>query len=651
MSVAAEQMFQHPHGADVFYRSWRNGWSMPAPLRLSDWADEHRILPRKAAAEPGPWRTARTPFLREIMDSLSPEDPCKEVVLMAGTQVGKTEVGNNWIGYIIGHVPGPVMVVQPTLDLAKRWSKQRLSPMIEEMPILHVRIKPARSRDSGNTTLLKEFRGGVLVISGANSAASLRSMPVKFIFMDELDAYDDDLEGEGDPIDLAEARTSSFTRRKIFKTSTPTLKNASNIEREYARSDRRQYHVPCPLCGEHQVLQFEQLTEDGRYLCEHCGELFEEHHKTIMLEQGEWIVRNPESAVKGYHINSLYSPLGLGYTWLELAEQRAEAQDDKSKEKKFVTLRQCLPYEDPDGRLDVDDIQTLAGDFPMRAIPPGCLLVTCGVDVQINRFAIQLLGFGHGRVWTLDWIELPADPTDPASWNDLDEFLDQPLINSYGVQIPISMTAVDSGNWTHEVYQYVRGNPRKIIAVKGMSTGGKPVIGRASWQDISILGRVIKRGVQLWPVGTDTAKNTLLGRISKDIGRDPDKRRHTMASDLSDDYYTQLTAERSDPETGSWKKIKGRLNEAIDTMFYAYAAACHPRVRLNSMREPDWLRLEEQLEPKTDDMFQSGSQAAEPAAKVPARPIVPDRVPIVPPANVPLPTTIAPMMPDDPMLL
>ena len=605
MNVAAVQLAGHPSSTSVVCRGWSDGWRLPEPIALSDYADEYRILPRKSSTEPGRWRTDRTPYLREIMDALSPEDPCREIVFIAGTQVGKTEILNNWCCYVIDHVPAPMMIVQPTLDLAKRWSKQRLAPMIEEMPTLATKIKPARSRDSGNTTLVKEFSGGMLVISGANSGASLRSMPVKYIAMDEIDAYPADVDGEGDPIDLAEARTSNFPRRKIFKTSTPTLKGISNIDDAYQRSDRGKYHVPCPHCHELQPLEFEQLTEDGQYLCRECGELIDEHHKTAMLAGGQWIARNPERPVRGYHINSLYSPIGLGYTWLELSQQRAQARDNKAREKIFTNLRRGEAYEDPDGRLDADDIASLAGDFKMREIPPGCLLLTCGVDVQINRFAIQLLGWGRDRLWTIDWIELPADPTDTESWEELTRYLAKPLINSYGVQIHISMTAVDSGNWTHEVYQYVRHAGRRVIAIKGMSTGGKPVIGRASWQDVNYRGRTIKRGVQLWPVGTDTAKNTMLGRISKDVGREPDQRRHTMASDLPDDYYTQLTAERVDPETGHWKKLKGKRNEAIDTMVYAYAAASHPLVRLHAMRETDWSRLEEKIEPRVSDLFSS----------------------------------------------
>ncbi len=162
-------------------------------LTVSEWADQKRILPAKATKEAGRWRTARTPYLKEIMDCLSPSSSVEQVVFMKGAQVGGTECGNNWLGYVIDHTPGPMMYVLPTLDMAKRTSKQRIAPMIDEMPDLQEKVKDPRSRDSGNTLLTKEFPNGVLIFTGANSAAGLRSMPARFLFMDEVDAYDDDV--------------------------------------------------------------------------------------------------------------------------------------------------------------------------------------------------------------------------------------------------------------------------------------------------------------------------------------------------------------------------------------------------------------------------------------------------------------------------
>ena len=286
-------------------------------LTVSQWADEHRMLSGKASAEPGPWRTDRTPYLREIMDELSTTSSVQRVVLMAGAQLGKTEAGSNWLGYVIAHAGGPMLMVQPTVDMAKRLSKQRLESLISETPCLSERIAPARSRDSGNTMFAKEWAGGMMILTGANSATGLRSAPCRHIFLDEVDAFPTDVDGEGDPVTLAERRSTTFSRRKIFMTSTPTVKEFSRIESEFLLSDQRRYFVPCPCCGTLQWLKWPQLKWDDNepstvlYECEHCKERFTESHKTQMLTDGRWMATAPgDGKTAGFHLSSLYSPLG-----------------------------------------------------------------------------------------------------------------------------------------------------------------------------------------------------------------------------------------------------------------------------------------------------------------------------------------------------
>src|SRR5512136_1987983 len=245
-------------GAEI-ERAWHEGLTPDPLLTVAEWADRHRMLSSKASAEPGRWRTNRTPYLKDMMNCLSPASPVERVVFMKGAQVGATESANCWLGFIVHHAPGPAMAVWPTVEMAKRNSKQRIDPLIEESPVLAELISPARSRDSGNTILAKEFRGGVLVMTGANSAVGLRSMPVRYLFLDEVDGYPVDVEGEGDAISLAEARTRTFARRKIFIVSTPTISGASSIEREYEASNQCRYFVPCPFCSHRQWLRFEQL--------------------------------------------------------------------------------------------------------------------------------------------------------------------------------------------------------------------------------------------------------------------------------------------------------------------------------------------------------------------------------------------------------
>ena len=325
-------------GAEDVVQRWCKSLTPDALLTVSQWADQYRMLSSKSSAESGRWRTKRTPYLKEIMDCLSASSPVQRVVFMKGSQVGGSEAGNNVIGYAIHHSPGPILAVSPTVDMAKRHSRHRIEPQIEDTPALRELVAPARSRDAGNTVLCKEFPGGILVMTGANSAVGLRSMPARYLFLDEVDGYPGDVDGEGDPILLAERRSATFAhRRKIFLVSTPTLKATSRIQREFSQSDQRYYLVPCPHCQHKQALVFSQLfwpkgePEKVQYRCAECEQAIAEHHKTTMFAEGHWQPSHPKeksnqtAITRGYHLSSLYSPLGW-FSWADAAKLYEEAQ-------------------------------------------------------------------------------------------------------------------------------------------------------------------------------------------------------------------------------------------------------------------------------------------------------------------------------------
>ncbi len=278
------------------------------------------MLAARASAEPGRYRIARTPYMRAIMDALSPADPCARIVFMKAAQVGATEGANNFIGFVIHQAPGPMLAVQPTVELAKRNSRQRIDPLIEESAALRGLVRPARSRDSGNTMLSKEFAGGILIMTGANSAVGLRSIPARYILLDEVDAYPASADEEGDPVTLAEARSLTFAhRRKVLLISTPTVKGFSRIEREYEASDHASvFRALCPHCGHAQVLVFERLKwdkgkpETAAYHCASCETPIAEHHKTAMLAAGVWRATGTaaDPSTIGFHLSALYSPVG-----------------------------------------------------------------------------------------------------------------------------------------------------------------------------------------------------------------------------------------------------------------------------------------------------------------------------------------------------
>src|SRR5262245_43207919 len=253
----------------------------PPTITVSQWADAHRMLSSEASAEQGHWNTSRAEYQREIMDCLSPSSPYETVVLKKSSQIGGTEMLNNLIGFIVACEPGPVLVVQPRVEDAKAWSKDRLAPMIRDTPVLRGKVADVRTRDADNTVLHKRFSGGHITVAGANSPAGLAARPIRYVCLDDVDRYPVSGGTEGDPVGLAVKRSIAFWNRKIFILSTPTVKDASRIDSAYQVSDRRRFWVPCPLCGVYQTLIFRRLEwpegdpASAAYRCEACEQMIE----------------------------------------------------------------------------------------------------------------------------------------------------------------------------------------------------------------------------------------------------------------------------------------------------------------------------------------------------------------------------------------
>ena len=585
--------------------SWRAGFldglRPEQPLTVSEWADKHRRLSSKASAEPGPWRTGRTPYLREPMDCLSSSSPVQRVVMMFAAQTGKTEAGSNWLGYVIDHAPGPMLCVQPTVEMAKRLSKQRLESMINDTPCLAAKIAPSRTRDSGNTMFSKDFSGGIMLLTGANSSTGLRSAPCRYLFADEVDAYPSDVDGEGDPVALAERRTTTFARRKILLTSTPTVKDFSRIEAEYLRK----WDAKRP--------------GDVRYQCEHCGERFEENHKPAMLAAGEWRATAPsDGRTAGFQLSGLYSPLGW-CSWEQLVDDFLRAKSDAPALKAFVNTRLAETWEeDYAAAVSADGLMTKRLAYESGTCPDGVVLLTCGVDVQDNRLAVSVWGWGEGETGWLIWHqELMGDPTQTEVWGQLDQVLVTEWTTAAGKALKVSQVAVDSGgHCTHEVYRYVRDRVRQnVVAIKGSSRRNSPAVGKGNKVDVSFQGRVLKRGVTLYQLGTDTIKTTLFGRLRHNEAGGVGTLYFGMAAD--EEYFKQLTSERQALRyhrgfpIREWVKKAGDRNEALDCVVYAYAAMLLFSRRMN--RATMWQQLADQLEHGKKTPLRSKRQPA-PAA-------------------------------------
>lgn len=664
-------------------------------LTVSAWADAHRKLTTTSSAEPGPWRTSRTPYLAEIMDCLTPSHPMTDGVFEKGTQVGGSEALYNWAGFVIDRSPGPMMLVMPTSDTAKRISKQRLAPMINESPALRGKVADARSRDSGNTTLLKEFPGGMLALVGANSAVSLRSMPVRFLLLDEIDAYPLDVGGEGDPEEIAEKRTDTFgARSKRMRVSTPKIKGASRIDRRYHEGTQGKYHVPCPSCAHEQVLRWSQMrwtvvkrhelvckacgavgAVDGNladpaslrcascahpnepdaiasfdtqdvdgvhYECEVCQFEISEHHKGTMLAKGRWIHAVPgrgdvvddddphpwaiwariNGAVKrfvpsytkamSWHLSALYSPLGW-FSWTKAVKQwlraKAGGYDDEtgeSHEQVFYNTVLGEPYEISGEQPKAKLLAEQAEPYRLQTVPREALMLTAGVDVQGDRLEYLVQGWGRNeQQWTIDYGRIHGEPLDlgpDGPWAQLEQLLDRAYPHAGGSTLRITAMAVDSGFLTSTVYLFCqKWQARHVFATKGQSEPGKPILGRPKKVDINHRGKVLKKGVQVWPLGSDVAKENLYKALEQEAGGFGQVH---FPIGLPGEFYDQLTAETllrkrtARGEQRVWVLQSGRRNEVLDLFVMARASA-----EYSGVRRVNWDERERVLNPNQQDLF------------------------------------------------
>jgi phage terminase large subunit GpA-like protein len=599
-----------PDVGAIIERAARNGARPEGKRTVSEWADEFRMLTTRSSPEPGRWRTSRTPYLKQVMDCLSPSDAAEIVVLMSGSQVGKTEAGNNWIGYSIHLAPGPMMAVQPTTELAQRNSKQRIAPLIEDCPALRSRVKESRSRDSGNTVLAKEFPGGILVMVGANSAKGLRSMPARYLFLDEVDTYPGDVDGEGEPCDLAIARTSNFPRRKIFITSTPVVSGRSRIERYFNQSDQNHFFVPCPLCGEMQTLRPEFFhyskldPSDAHFVCEFCEGRIENHHKNWMLPRGEWRpqAETPQRRIRGFYLPTFYAPVGW-ISWEQIARKHLEAETDPAKMQVYHNLILGIPWADVGEVPNAARLYERREIYPIGIVPLGGLVLTAGVDVQLRRLEVEIVAWGRNREsWSVDYRVIEGDTSQEPVWGQLEQLLDEDFPSEYGQPMRIQKAAVDSGFNTLAVYNFVRlMNPIRVMAVKGDNHAAS-LVGHPSLIEIGPHGQRLKAGIRLWPLNVGIGKEQFYRWLRTDMpdldSGEPWPVGFCHFPQYSREFFEQLCAEQLMTKTvlgyrkTEWVKMRER-NEALDCRIYALAAA--GALRVDTWQPDKWNSIERSL--------------------------------------------------------
>jgi len=562
------------------------------PYTVSEWADRNRYLTSVSSPEPGPWETSRTPYLREIMDCLSAYSPIQIVSVMKGVQIGMSEAGFNFVGYVIDHAPGPIMYVMPTITMMKKFSKARIDPMIEASPSLSAKIPPARSRDSGNTIEQKDFPNGTLVLSGANSGASLRGLPMRYLVLDEVDGYPESADEDGDPVSLAMDRTSAhLARRKIFRLSTPLFKETSRIGPAFREGDQRYYNVCCEKCGHLQPIKWSQIKwEPGRpetasFECawfdeetgEVCGHRHPEHRKRHLLAEengAKWIPTaepiDPKN--RSYHISALYSPW---HTWEEVVRDFLKKKDDPAQLQTFVNNKLGEEWEGLGGeKLDPDSLLAKREDYSSDVLPERVALLTAGVDVQPDRLELEVVGWGRDEEsWSIAYHVLAGDPSELEVWDQLDDFLRTKFEHPAKPDgLPISATCIDTGGAnTQDAYRFIRPREgRRIWGIKGYA-GKRPV-----WPKRPT--RSNKGRINLYAIGVDAAKEVVTARLSK-VGREVSGAGACHFNmDRDKEYFEQLTAERKITKhvkgfkTIEWHKAEKDRNEAFDCRVYAYTA-------------------------------------------------------------------------------
>ena len=583
--------------ASAAFRNFRP----PEDLTVSKWAAKYRVLSRESSAEAGPWRNERTPYMVEPMDAFT--DPkVTDIAVVAMSQVGKSEFLLNAIGYIIDQDPASTIFIQPNLDDARKFSRLRIAPMVRDSFRLRTKVSDVRSRSTSNTTLQKAFPGGMLTIVGSQSPSALASTPAKNVLGDEVDRWALSAGTEGDPYELAVARTTTFYNAKRVAVSTPTTKGMSRIEKLFNDGTQERWCSQCPDCGEWHDIVFNDIKFDfeavkvGRtktynvksvhWACPSCGCIHTE--KEMRAQPAKWIAFNPAAYSHGrrsFWVNAFSSPWR---SWDKIVVKFLESKNDPQKLKVFYNTVLGQLWED---RGDLEDEETMLArreDYGVREdntpveLPEGVLVLTCGVDTQDDRLEYEVVGWGHYREsWGIKKGVIMGDPNDDETWRRLDDVIDHVYRFANGRGLTISMTFVDSGGHkTQSVYRHCRDRLQKrVFAIKGVGGDGVPYTKPPSKVKIVVNGKAIGQA-WLYAIGVDAGKADIMSAIKvQEAGAKfchfpkGEERGYDMT------FFNGLLSEKLVMKTErgrtrwAWERIPGiQHNEPLDCRNYAQAA-------------------------------------------------------------------------------
>jgi phage terminase large subunit GpA-like protein len=584
---------------DAVIRRSMRAWRPPPRLTLSEWADEYFVLSSESAAEPGRWKTL--PYQKGLLDAIT--DPLvSEVSVMKSARVGFTLCMSAAIGYFMHQDPSSILVVQPTVDDAKNYSKETIAPMLRDVPVLagivFRDLEEKGPKDSSMTLTHKAFPGGVLSLVGANSGTGFRRVSRRVIALDEVDAYPQSAGSEGDPVRLATMRSQAFWNRKRIAGSTPLVAGSSRIADLFAAGDQRRYFVPCPQCGHMapfvfrgdggHVMKWPEGEPDGAFFaCQANGCIIEHREKRDMVAEGEWRAAAPFTGHASFHIWSAYS-YSPNATWSHIAREFVASKGDSQALRTFVNTWLGETWQERGEAPDWQRLYQRREPYDPAIVPDEALILTAGVDVQRDRLVFDVVAWGAERQsWGIDAGEFYGDPAQEEVWTNIDELLCRKWPKAKGGDLGIHMLAVDSGDQTQTVYSWARRYPlSRVIACKGSATA-RALIDTPSKVDVTVSGRRLARGYRVWPVGVSIAKSELYGWLrleppTKESGAPyPGGYCHfPETAAFGEAYFKQLTAEHLVPvarRTGfmihEWQLIQGRENHHLDCRVYARAAA------------------------------------------------------------------------------
>ena len=575
------------------------GMTPPDDLTVTQWAEAKRRLSAESAAEPGPWRTERMPYLREPMDAFT--DPkVRHIVMVAASQVGKSEFLNNCIGYIIDEDPGSILFIHPTTIDAQEYSKLRIAPMLRDSPALRQKIAAPKSRDSHNTILQKAYPGGILTMCGSTEAHALASKPIRYVFGDERDRWATSAGNEGDPWDLAMARQTTFYNAKAVEVSTTTIKNASAIEAAYYTGTMERWNSKCPHCGEYHEIRWSDIrfeydeiivshkktykVKKVYYTCPGCGCISTEAE--MKRAPAKWIAENPEAYGQGTRSFWLNAFVSQWASWESIVLKYLNALG--STKKMQVVFNTCFgePWEDRGDIEDEDSLLARREDYgkdkngePVE-LPPGVLVLTAGVDTQDDRMEYEIVGHGFfGETWGIEKGIVMGRPDDDATWNKLDEVVfDRVMRFENGVGLRVSMSFVDEGgHFTQSVRAQCNARiSKKVFCIKGMPGQDKPYISPPKKQKIFV-NQIAVGTCWQYQLGVDSGKEIIMDNLR--VQTPGQKYCHfPKRDDYGSAYFAGLLSETKvyDPnkkQPWSWKKIPGHeRNEPLDCRNYALAA-------------------------------------------------------------------------------